>query len=60
MRKKAFTRALVDEFIRSESGLPAQPARVEGKPVRLGQTTPAKPISLEESKALLRTVLKKT
>jgi hypothetical protein len=58
-RKKVFTQALVDEFVRKESGLPAHPGPPGKGAAGLAQT-PRTPISVEESRALLKGLTKKT
>jgi hypothetical protein len=58
-RKKVFTQALIDEFVRKESGLPAHQG-VPGKGAAGLAQTPRTPISVEESRALLKGLTKKT
>jgi hypothetical protein len=59
-RKRVFTQELIDDFIRRESGV--SPARGDGaaKSDPLSQRAATKPLPVEEARALLKKVMKRT
>ena len=59
-RKRAFTQELIDDFIRRQSG--GAPARGDGaaKSDPLSQRAATKPLPVEEARALLKKVMKRT
>ena len=58
-RKRGFTRELIDDFVRRESGLSPVIQRNNSKPAPLGERPATKPLPTEEARALLRKVTKK-